>query len=378
MYTESSAITRGLFLLTFLVAPLAGAQEPVRLPGVNVTAEWTKPGPRLMTGVVRDTGDFLLDGAEITLPAIRRRTFSKPDGTFRLDSLPRGKYEVRARKFGYAPQIRTVIVDSLGGIAEFALLPMPRALPAVIASAVRGGLSGVVADTSYNIVPGAAVRVMGKSIRTTTDSVGEFFMPLQPGSYMVAVQMEGMESKIVGVNIPSDSGRRISVFLQPPSAPRPVREAFNIEDLTQRLGARNKQLTAVYSREELQKLGIEWVIGAVNMGGMDWYSEDCAVIINGGPRTARLGNLTVDEIESVEVYGGRRDIAALVATSMANTKAGAGSGKKGVATKGAPGMKVPPLEELDRMSAMSNIDEALRRNAGVAAICPGAAYVWMR
>src|SRR5205814_1507072 len=78
-----------------LLIPLgrvAFAQDPVRLPEVTIKAG---VGHRI-TGVVRDTLQSLLDGAEVTIPKLKRRAISKADGTFTFDSLPTGTFDVRA------------------------------------------------------------------------------------------------------------------------------------------------------------------------------------------------------------------------------------------------------------------------------------------
>ena len=58
---------------------------------------------------------------------------------------------------------------------------------------------------------------------------------------------------------------------------------------------------------------IDWVYDAVNLafGALCYGSSrscrsdrDCSVVVNGGPGTTSLAALTVDEIETVEVYGG--------------------------------------------------------------------------
>ena len=122
-------------------------------------------------------------------------------------------------------------MDSLGGIGDFELLPLARALPAIVSSAARGGLSGVVGDTAFQSLPGAEVRVMGEDMVTETDSGGAFFLPVRQGRYMVTITKPGFADRVVGVTIPSDSGRRITAFLQPSSANKPVKEVWNLADL---------------------------------------------------------------------------------------------------------------------------------------------------
>ena len=283
----------------------ARAQDPVRLPGVVVKAKPAPPGPKLFVGTVKDTLANPLEGVEITIPALQKRLFTKDDGTFRFDDVKAGKYSMRARKFGYAPQVREFEVESNGGTGEFELMPIARALPAVVASAARGGLSGVVADTGYAAVAGAEVTILGKGLRTVTDSGGGFFIPAPAGSFMVSIHKPGYADKLASVRIPADSGRHLTAMLGP-AVPVPVREAWNIADLASRQAWRNRQTMPFYTREEIQKLGIVWIYDLVRMAGSDQYSTDCAVVVNGGPTWVSLATLTVDDVESIEVYNTAR------------------------------------------------------------------------
>jgi hypothetical protein len=283
----------------------ASAQDPVRLPVVVIKGE---PGSGVMTGVVRDVEGFTLEDAEVSIPAARRRTSTRADGSFRFDDLPRGTYDVRARKIGYSAQIRRIKVDSLGGIGVFELRSIPRALPAIVSSAPRLGLSGTVGDTAYHSLDSAEVRVLGEGLATHTDSAGSFFLPVKSGNYMVAITKPGFADKVTSVTIPSDSGQRVTVFLQPSSGRKSRNEFWNLADLRERMAWRNRNMTAFYTREEMEKRGIEWVYDAVRMatvvvGLKTVPSVSCEVLIDGGPRTGVLNSLTIDEVEGVEVYG---------------------------------------------------------------------------
>ena len=305
--TAHRAIIFGVLMLAgAALGESAAAQDPVKLPKVVVEAERDLPGPRRLSGIVRDTMELAIGDAEVTIPSLQRRTFTKPDGSFQFDDLRPGKYVVRAKKLGFAPQNRTIVVESGGGRGEFALLPIMQAMPAVVVSSVRGGLSGIIADTSYQGLPGAEVRVLGKNLFVETDSLGAFFLPAPTGSYMVTVTKDGFSRRVVGVSIPVDSGRYLTATLYPASEATPVKEAWNLADLNERLAGRNKQATSFYTRQVLQEKGIVWLRDAVVMGGLDQYDNDCMAILNGGPASIDMSTLTVDDIESIEIYGSRR------------------------------------------------------------------------
>jgi hypothetical protein len=318
--------------MTF-VAPLiaigaARAQDPVALPAVISRAA---PGPKLMVGVVRDTASVTIDGVEVLIPALRRRTHSRTDGVFRFDSLPNGTYEVHARRLGYAPQVRTIVVDSIGGTGDFELVPIDHVLPAVVSTVGRGGLSGVVGDTSFAGLRGVTVHIAGAGLTTETDVSGAFYVFVKPGRYNVSFVKEGFRQRVASVVIPSDSGRHITEFLTP-VGDVPVKEAWNIVDLNERMATvSNRTKNGFYTRDELEKAGIEWVFDAVQMtssrlGFRSAISDKCHAVLNGGPSIAVLNTITVDQIESVEVYGqqaapkGRsRDMRTLPFGPMANS-----------------------------------------------------------
>lgn len=304
-----------LVLLTasVVLAPRAAlAQQPTRLPAVVVNAAPDKPGARRIGGVVRDTAAFALDSVEISITSLQRRVFSKADGTFLFTDVAPGKYEVRARKLGYGPQIREMVVDSAGGTGMFSLVPLAYVLRPVVSTVARGGLSGVVGDTAFNALGGAEVRVLGHAQHATTDSTGEFYIPIKPGSYLVAVKDAGYANRLVSVIVPADSGERIRVTLAPPARPLTVREVHNVDDLGQRLAWRSQMNSRVYSHAELVEMNIQWVYDAVQIGYHSVHSgapgtldKDCAAMVNGGPDIVEIGTLTVDDIENVEIYDTR-------------------------------------------------------------------------
>lgn len=296
-----------LIVMLGAVFQVAGAQDTTTtLPAVIINAVPGPPGAGKISGIVADTGGRRIGGAEISIPDLRRRVFSRADGRFFLDSVPTGRYSVRAKRIGYAPQIRPIVVDSAGGVGAFALVPFPYKLNPVVSSATGGGLAGTVFDVYSRPVAGAEVKAMGHGEHSESDSSGWFFLPIRSGSYTIGVSHDGFTTRLASVIIPEDSGRWLDIQLVARKGKIPVREAWNIPGLEYRLAWRRTSASVVYTRAELMERDIEWVSDAVNMAagslGAHYADTDCSAVLNGGPGSINLATLTIDDIELVEIY----------------------------------------------------------------------------
>jgi hypothetical protein len=300
--------------------------------------------------------------------SLQRRTLSKVDGGFLFSDIAPGKYDVRARKMGYAPQVQSLVVDSLGGATLFALVPLPHVLRPIVTTVARGGLSGVVGDTAFNALVGAEVRVLGHDQYAATDSLGTFYIPIRPGSYILSVKQPGFAYRLVSVIIPPDSGQRIRVNLAPATQTPSHRQAHNVDDFASRVAWRQAAHSRMYTRAELQGMGIEWVYDAVRMGfaaihlGPDpRIDRDCTVVVNGGPDTTTLAPLTVDDVETVEVYD--------VATSISATST---TPRRNFSTPGAASSVARPMRD---PVPLANTEDAAWANRTKACTL---VYVWLR
>jgi hypothetical protein len=298
-----------------------------------------------MTGVVRDTFAIPVDSVEISIISLQRRAFTGADGTFLFSDIKPGKYEVRARKIGYAPQVQEFTVDSAGGTGGFKLLPLPQVLRPVVTTVARGGISGVVGDTAFNALVGAEVRVVGKGKVTATDSLGSFYIPIEAGSYLLRFKQTGYAERLVSVIVPKDSGERIRVTLAPPTRALSLREAHNVDDMAERAMMRTNMYSRVFTRAELQRDKIEWVYDAVQMGFHQVHKgppglldKDCVAMVNGGPDITEIGGLTVDDVETVEVY----DVGRLPESSDRQPRPWSGNQRFG------SGMGLVPITNTDR------------------------------
>jgi hypothetical protein len=353
-------ITATSAALAMLTAGAVRAQDPVKLPGVKVTGRPDKPGANAVAGIVVDTLGNPIGGAEVTIPDLARRLHTRPNGTFRFDSIPRGKYDMRARKIGFAAAMKRVQVDSSGGVGEFQLAPVTQALPPMISASSRIGVEGHVSDMNDHDVPGALVRVLGTGLDAITDSSGNFFVPAEGGRYILSIAKDSFLTRLVGVTIPRDSGRRVDAWIARGQLAS-FEKMWVVENLRERQAWTKEQDRFLFTREDLARLGIEWIYDAIALTEEKFqppspYSRDCRVVINGGPETVNLPTLTIEDVESVEVY---RDYS----SSLVRPTVAAVTPRKSVFNKGRGAAQV------------NDARRAIIQNG--ARNCPGV-YVWLR
>jgi carboxypeptidase family protein len=288
-----------------LLAALAGGALARASASAQPPTPPRRAGPQTIVGVVTDTTGIPLDSVDLLISSVKRRAMSGPDGTFRFDDLRPGKYQIAARRLGFYPQVHDVTVGDKGGVVSFSLLPGIPALPPVVSSVARGGLSGVIGDTAYNIVEGAKIAVVASDHRTVSDSMGRFFLDLKPGKYMVNVSRPGYATRLVSVTIPNDSGRRMTVWLMPADQAQTARDAAVLDSLTLRLELRNPAFSTILTREDINRLHIEDGLQLARLGGNSWkgpLDDGCMVIIDGGPRKLPLWSIDAADIEMMETY----------------------------------------------------------------------------
>jgi len=286
-------------LLVLMPAAVAAQQRAdsatPRLPG------------RTIAGMVSDTGGRVIDSAEVFITRVRRSTSADSAGRFRFEDVRPGEYQVAARRLGYYPQTRTVIVtkDS-GALVLFALVPQARGLPPVVSSARRGGLAGVVGDTAWAAIKDAEVTVISTTRRAKTDSMGSFFIDLSPGKHMVRVTRDGYASQMVSATIPKDSGRRIMVFLRPSAFGETAIEQVALVETEMRLARRNNVYSTLVTREDINKGPWTELSQIAQSYSSRPLPPDCLAWIDGGPRQEYIWAIRASEIEFVEVYRARQ------------------------------------------------------------------------
>lgn len=282
------------------VASFANGQTPASCPIRSGSAG----GPGTIVGTVNDTSIVALDSVTVYIMSTKQQTLST-NGVFRFDKLKPAEYQLSARRLGYLPQTRTVTVGVDGGVAAFCLVPSTQTLAPVVTSAPRGGLSGVIADTAFGIVPGAEITVLGGSERAVSDSTGIFFVPVKPGRYMVRVKRAGFESKMVSVTVPRDSGRKILVWLMPATRAAAAREEWNAFDLKLRLDTMVHARSRIFTREDINNFGATDVRQLAQAGATSYVDDGCFAVIDGGPDSIPMWALKPEDLEMLEVYSAK-------------------------------------------------------------------------
>jgi len=284
-----------------LSAAVARAQGTVDSVDARLRAHLpARPGPRAVAGIVVDSAMFPIESVTVSIVSLKERALSREDGTFRFDNVKPGTYQVAARKVGYTPQVRDVIVDDRGGVVGLELVPLPQVLAPVVTSSTRGGLSGIVGDTAYNPIVGANVWLMASGNRTTTDSTGAFFIDAKPGHYMLRIARDGFSPRLASVTIPADSGRQIVVWLLPARGSA-AREAALMDELSERLLRRSPIWSMILTREDIVRTGKEELVDLVNIGAGRPIDPSCLAVVDGKEHIP-LWLLRASDIETVEVY----------------------------------------------------------------------------
>lgn len=261
-------------------------------------------GPGTLSGVVVDSLGRPVPEATVYIVDPRRTALSRANGTFRFDSLAEGTYSIGARAIGFiSTGIGRVTMGPAGIAMIIEMTRVPTELPTMTTSARRGGLSGVIGDTSYQAMSGVTVRALGSgSGAVKTDSMGEFFIPIKPGRYMIRLERPGYRRQLVSVTVPADSGRRIAAWLAPMQGKENPIVGKNMFELEQRLMRMTPVKSRLYTHEDFTKLGIKDAHQAAErFTGRRLQDDECAKI-DGGPAEAPLWTIPAEDIELMETY----------------------------------------------------------------------------
>lgn len=295
------------------VLALVGIPHGAGAQGVPVPT----PKPGTLGGIVTDTMGTPVANADVYLQPLKKQARTRADGTFLFDSVRAGKYDVAARAAGYTVETVTIVVSERGGFVPIRIARTGATLPSVVTTAELGGLSGVIGDTAYQALADVEVHVIGTVSRARTDSLGRFLVPLPAGSYMVELKRQGFWRQMLSVTIPEGSGRRIAAWLAPVSGNDDAQLAANLFEMNQRIMRAIPSRSKVYTREDLAGLPhITELRQLATLTATGFVSDDCEVLVNGGPSKLPIWALQTADVEFVEAYTGK--IAVPKTTSLGN------------------------------------------------------------
>ena len=280
-----------------LLASLA-ATAPLRAQ--NPATALPEPVPGVIAGIVVDSANVPIRNIAVYLYERREQVRTGPDGRFRFSGIEKGTYTLSARSVGFIGATERLKVPAKGAVVRLKLTQLERGLPAVITTASRGGLAGIVADTALRALGDATVKLMGTSYSAKTDSAGRFYFAAKPGSYLLRVERTGYARQLIGVTVPANEGREVAVWLTAgPTRENPVVGA-NLFDFEQR-HIRARQVTyQFFSRDDLSATGATDVMqAAARKTAMPVDFSACAYL-DGGPAVAPLWSIAVGEVEFME------------------------------------------------------------------------------
>ncbi len=280
-------------LLSGVACVFTGAQsaagQEIRLGADSVVGS--------VTGFVRDPSGQPVRDAMVYLSGQRLQARTRADGSYWLPISAKGKYSLGARKVGYRGVSDDIRADTGVTRVDLELERLPEFLPSMVTTAVRGGLSGLVLDEGGNPVANARVMAIGGGSSTQTDERGEFFIPVRSGKYLVRVDKEGLRRRVIGVTVPKDQGRRMVATLAVQTTPPNPREGANLFDLNQALIRGSPVWQRIVTREDLIRMGVQDAQAVARRFAASPILDDECATLDGGPSTAPLWAIDVQEIE---------------------------------------------------------------------------------
>lgn len=273
----------------------------------SAAAQDTQSGLVPFYGAVVDSLRRPIEDADVFIQQLQRRIRTGADGKFVVELKP-GKYTVTIRRIGYIADSRKVTVGDQGLDVQFTMRRAAFSLPSVITTAERGGLSGVIADTALKPMAGVKIKVMGTSHQVETDSEGAFFAPVSAGHYLVDVTRDGYDRQLISVTVPANAGRQIAAWMVPQTQKPNPKVGANLYDMQVRQIRAGPVTGQHFTREDIERAGWTELREVASVAAARLMNPNCPVIIDGGPSTRELWEITTREIEYIESYTHRAPV----------------------------------------------------------------------
>jgi Carboxypeptidase regulatory-like domain len=283
--------------LCVLLVPLGSALHAQQLRAGLLVGRVTDPaGASIPDAVLRAT-----QGARTIIVE------ADEDGDFRIAGLAGGTWTVAVRRLGYRPIAVEVAMPAEGMRRDFTLEATTASLDPQLIAVRWTGVRGVVGDARrISPLAGARVRLLGSDAAASSDSLGNFALPLPGGRDIVLrVERAGYAARLVSVTIPLDGYLDLDVALDTTLVE--PKDLWVYRDLDQRLKFATPRAVQV-SREEIEatdavSLGTALSLTpSVTERGLTIGRGAC-VFVNGVPRPGfPVDAILAGGVEFVEAY----------------------------------------------------------------------------
>lgn len=273
----------------------------------SVGAQQSRPG--LLTGRIVATdgtplGDAVLRATQGTRAV---EAVSTPKGDYRLGGLGTGRWNVSVKRLGFVPRLIEVDLPAAGLRQDIVLEPRSATGDGALVAANWVGIRGVVGDAKrVTPLPGALVRLLGSDTATTSDSAGEFALPLPRAREVVLrVERTGYTTQVVTATVPA--GDYATVLIGLDTARNASLDAWIWRDLDARLKYATPR-AALVGAAELQATNRPTLWSALEnaptvLRQRIVITRAACIFVNGIPRPGvPVDALFTADIEFAEVY----------------------------------------------------------------------------
>ena len=213
------AIVRMARAVRLAMLVVVGASIDAGGLGAQQKADTGKAAPfGALKGVVQGPDGKAVSGVDVVLMGTALRVKSRGDGSFLVQGIPPGDYEVLFRKFGYDPaSFTTNVVAGQQQEVQVKLAPLVRTLDTVsVVASVFNEVAGFVTDTGGRPLDGADVEIDGTEHRMRTRADGRFlFLDVPPGRYLLRVRKLGYGQVRRSLEMAKQLERTVAIQLTP-------------------------------------------------------------------------------------------------------------------------------------------------------------------
>ena len=277
----------------------AGAQDPTNKAAAGDSAK--APTTGALVGKVTDENGRALAGADIVVQRLAMRVRTRTDGSFTLQGIPVGDYDILFRKLGYDPaEITLNVVAGQQLSVAVKLGQLGQRLDTVtITAVVFNEVSGMVTDSSDHPLEGAEIVIDGSDFKYRTRADGRFlFLDVPPGKYLMRMRKLGYRPVTRSLQMVKRLDRnitaRMAALAQTLSAVQIIGESgFSGRDsVAQRDFTVRRQMSGTQadfmSREDLAELGKTPLNHAIRqaargMAAKELYAAACVLVDGQNP-----------------------------------------------------------------------------------------------